>query len=175
MLRQLLSEPAWLISGGVLIAVYVLIASELVHRTTAAVMGATLLLLAMMMIVAVLEETGVFQWLAAWLYERSRGSVGALAVMLVIFTAAVSTLLDNVTTMLLLTPVIIEICRALDVRPWSILMPAVLGSNIGGAATLIGDPPNILIGSYAGLDFNAFLVNLGPFALLALAMMLGVM
>ena len=119
-------------------------------------MNVILLLLGMMIIVGVLKNTGVFQWCAYVSYKLAKGKVFVLAVYLMIFTAVASAFLDNVTTMLLLTGVAIEICISLSINPLHLLIPLVLASNIGGTATLIGDPPNIMIGSYAGLTFMHF-------------------
>jgi Na+/H+ antiporter NhaD/arsenite permease-like protein len=118
------------------------------------------LLMGMMIIVGIMKETGVFQWFAYKAYQHSGGSVWRLAVILMVVTAVSSAFLDNVTTMLLLTPVTVEIALVLGLNPISLLMPLVLASNIGGTATLIGDPPNIMIGSFAGLTFNDFVMNL---------------
>jgi len=120
------------------------------------------LLMGMMIIVGIMKKTGVFQWLAYISYKLSKGKVFRLAAILMIVTAITSAFLDNVTTMLLLTPVSIEIALVLKINPFSLLIPEVLASNAGGTATLIGDPPNILIGSYAHLTFNQFLINLTP-------------
>ncbi len=120
------------------------------------------LLMGMMIIIGVLKHTGVFQWCAYMTYKLAKGNVYLLTVYLIIFTAIVSAFLDNVTTMLLLTGVAIEICKALSINPLSMLMPLILASNIGGTSTLIGDPPNVLIGSYAGLNFLEFVKALGP-------------
>jgi len=110
--------------------------------------------------VGVLKHTGVFQWCAYISYKLARGKVFLLMVYLMIFTAVSSAFLDNVTTMLLLTGVAIEIAISLAINPLVILVPLVLASNVGGTATLIGDPPNIMIGSYAGLSFMDFVVAL---------------
>lgn len=118
------------------------------------------LLMGMMIIVGVLKKTGIFQWLAYKSYALARGNVFILAFILQIFTAVTSALLDNVTTMLLLIPVTIEIAVTLKIHPITLLIPEVFASNVGGAATLIGDPPNILIGSYAKLTFAQFVTNL---------------
>lgn len=118
------------------------------------------LLMGMMIIVGIMKETGVFQWLAYKSYQYSGGSVWRLVLILMVVTAISSAFLDNVTTMLLLTPVTVEIALVLGINPVSMLLPLVLASNIGGTATLIGDPPNIMIGSYAGLTFNDFVINL---------------
>jgi len=123
-------------------------------------MNVVFLLMGMMIIVGILKHTGVFQWCAYKCYQLARGNMMALSVILITFTAFASAFLDNVTTMLLLTPVTIEISRSLKISPLALLVPLVLASNIGGTATLIGDPPNIMIGSYAGLTFMEFVKNL---------------
>ncbi|MEK7270263.1 MAG: ArsB/NhaD family transporter [Planctomycetota bacterium] len=120
------------------------------------------LLLGMMIVVGVLKETGVFQWCAYKAFALSGGSVFRLAALLMVLTAVASANLDNVTTMLLIAPVSIEVARVLKLNPLSLLIPEVLASNVGGTATLIGDPPNIMIGSHAGLTYADFLVNLAP-------------
>jgi len=177
----------------VLLAVYALIAFELMHRTLAAFLGAAVvlavtytagtffpeyriisfedamhaidmnvifLLMAMMIIVGVMKKTGVFQWLAYKSYELAKGNVFVLAAILMTVTAVVSAFLDNVTTMLLMIPVTIEIAITLRVNPVAFLLPEAFASNVGGTATLIGDPPNIMIGSYAKLTFMDFVSNL---------------
>ncbi len=123
-------------------------------------MNVIFLLMGMMMIVGVLKHTGVFQWCAYFAYKLAGGRVFLLSIYLMAFTAFASAFLDNVTTMLLLTGVAIEICASLSLNPLYMLIPLVLASNIGGTATLIGDPPNIMIGSYAGLTFVDFVVAL---------------
>lgn len=123
-------------------------------------MNVVFLLMGMMIIVGILKHTGVFQWCAYKSYQMARGNIMLLSVILMVFTAVSSAFLDNVTTMLLLTPVTIEIALSLGVSPLVFLIPEVLASNIGGTATLIGDPPNIMIGSYAGLTFMEFVKNL---------------
>jgi Na+/H+ antiporter NhaD/arsenite permease-like protein len=123
-------------------------------------MNVIFLLMGMMIIVGVLKKTGMFQWLAFKSYAIARGNVFILSCILMVVTAVASAFLDNVTTMLLMIPVTIEIAVTLKVNPISFLIPEVFASNIGGTATLIGDPPNILIGSYANLTFMDFVVNL---------------
>ena len=200
-------EPM-IISGLVLVIVYVLIAFDLIHRTLAALLGAStilfisttlgafnknyqilsfndaidaidfnvvFLLMGMMIIVAIMRGTGVFQWTAYKSYELAKGDIWRLTIILMIVTAVLSALLDNVTTILLLTPVTIEIALILRITPWALIFPEIMASNIGGTATLIGDPPNILIGSSSGLSFNAFLFNLGPIALITLLALIGMM
>lgn len=125
------------------------------------------LVMGMMIVIGVIEETGIFQWLAYQAYRLSRGKVWLLVSSLMIVTSFASALLDNVTTMLLMAPITIEIALAVGINPLSVLLPEVLASNVGGTATLIGDPPNILIGSYAGLGFSDFLLDLAPGVLVA--------
>lgn len=120
------------------------------------------LLMGMMVIVGVLKESGVFQWMAYKSFELTGGRIFLLAAALCVVTAVLSSFLDNVTTMLLLTPVTIEISLILGISPFAFLVPLIMASNIGGTATLIGDPPNIMIGSYAGLTFNDFVRALTP-------------
>jgi Na+/H+ antiporter NhaD/arsenite permease-like protein len=118
------------------------------------------LLLGMMIFVGVLKKTGMFQFLAYKAYAWAGGNVFVLSFVLQFLTAVISAFLDNVTTMLLVIPVTIEIAVTLKVHPLNFLIPQAFASNVGGTATLIGDPPNILIGSYTGLTFGAFVVNL---------------
>lgn len=120
------------------------------------------LLMGMMVIVGVLKVSGVFQWLAYKSFQVARGHIFLLSAALCLVTAVTSAFLDNVTTMLLLTPVTMEIAVVLGVSPFVFLLPEILASNFGGTATLIGDPPNIMIGSYAGITFNDFVINLTP-------------
>jgi Na+/H+ antiporter NhaD/arsenite permease-like protein len=130
------------------------------------------LVMGMMIVIAVIEETGIFQWMAYQAYRLSRGKVWLLALILMFITAVASALLDNVTTMLLMAPITVQIALTLGINPLSLLIPEVLASNVGGISTLIGTPTNILIGSYAGLGFNEFLVNLTPGVLVAMAVLM---
>src|SRR4051812_36386043 len=118
------------------------------------------LLLGMMIIVSIVKQTGVFDYLAIWAAKRTRGRPFPTMVLLVCITAVASALLDNVTTVLLIAPVTLLVCDRLAVSPVPFLIAEVLASNIGGTATLVGDPPNIIIASRAGLSFNDFLVHL---------------
>jgi Na+/H+ antiporter NhaD/arsenite permease-like protein len=120
------------------------------------------LLLGMMIIVAVIKQTGVFDYLAIWSAKRAKGNPYRLMVMLMAITAIASPFLDNVTTIMLVAPVTIVVCGRLRIPAQPYLIAEVLASNIGGAATLIGDPPNIVIGSRAGLSFNDFLAHMAP-------------
>jgi len=118
------------------------------------------LLMGMMIFVGVMKKTGMFQFLAYKAYAMAKGNVFVLVLILQVITAVVSAFLDNVTTMLLMIPVTIEIAVTLKINPLVLLIPEVFASNVGGTATLIGDPPNILIGSYANLSFGQFVQNL---------------
>jgi Na+/H+ antiporter NhaD/arsenite permease-like protein len=120
------------------------------------------LVMGMMIVIGVIEETGIFQWTAYQAYRLSGGRGWLLVTILMLITSVASALLDNVTTMLLMTPITIQIAIALGISPLSLLIPEVLASNIGGITTLIGTPTNILIGAYANLSFNDFLTNLTP-------------
>ncbi|TYB48406.1 SLC13 family permease [Actinomadura chibensis] len=120
------------------------------------------LLFGMMIIVGVIKGTGLFDYLAIWAAKRSKGRPYRLLVMLMLITAVASPFLDNVTTIMLVAPVTVVVCNRLRVPAAPYLIAEVLASNIGGAATLIGDPPNIIIGSRAGLTFNDFLVHMTP-------------
>lgn len=186
------------VAVAVFVAAYALIASERVHRTAAALAGAGVmlllqvlsaeeafhsmetgvdwnvifLLLGMMLIVAVLRRTGLFEYVAIWSAKRAQGRPFRILVTLSMVTAVASALLDNVTTVLLVAPVTVLVAERLRVRAVPFLIAEVLASNIGGTATLVGDPPNIIIGSEAGLSYTAFLVNLGPIALVVLVLFL---
>jgi Na+/H+ antiporter NhaD/arsenite permease-like protein len=120
------------------------------------------LLLGMMIIVGIIKQTGVFDYLAIWAAKRSGGRPYRLMVMLMAITAVASPFLDNVTTIMLVAPVTVVVCNRLHISARPYLIAEVLASNIGGAATLIGDPPNIIIGSRAGLSFGDFLVHMAP-------------
>ncbi|MCQ9177662.1 ArsB/NhaD family transporter [Streptomyces sp. IBSBF 2953] len=172
----------------VFVATYGLIISEKIHRVGAALGGAALmlaigatddesaffsehsgidwnvifLLMGMMMIVGVLKKTGMFEYLAIWSVKRARARPFRVMVMLIVITAMASALLDNVTTVLLIAPVTLLVCERLGLPAAPFLIAEVFASNIGGLATLVGDPPNIIIASRAGLTFNDFLVHLAP-------------
>ncbi|WP_409180457.1 ArsB/NhaD family transporter [Amycolatopsis sp. VS8301801F10] len=181
----------------VFVVAYVLIATEKIPKMTAALAGAGVilatgvsgsadaffsedtgvdwnvlfLLLGMMIIVGILRRTGVFEFVAIWAAKRAKGSPLRIMLLLVLITAVASAFLDNVTTVLLIAPVTLLVCDRLDISPVPFLIAEVLASNIGGTATLIGDPPNIIIGSRAGLAFNDFLLNLAPIVALELVVL----
>ncbi len=129
------------------------------------------LVMSMMIMVGILEATGIFQWMAFMAYRLSRGHAFVLVVIMIIITAVASALMDNVTTMLLMTPISLQIALALGIDPLALVIPEVLASNIGGISTLIGTPTNIMIGSYADIGFNDFLANLTVGVVLALVVL----
>ena len=131
------------------------------------------LVMGMMIIIAIVEGTGIFQWMAFQAYRISRGRIWLLALILMLITAVASALLDNFTTMLLMTPISLQIGLALGINPLALIIPQVLASNIGGISTLVGTPTNILIGAYAGISFTDFLVNQTVGVVLALLVMAG--
>ena len=126
------------------------------------------LVMGMMIVIAVIEETGIFQWMAYQAYRLSAGRLWLLVTILMVITSVASALLDNVTTMLLMAPITIQIALTVGLNPLALLVPEALASNVGGISTLIGTPTNILIGAYAGLGFNDFLINLTPGVVAAL-------
>ncbi|MGI6002304.1 MAG: SLC13 family permease [Lachnospiraceae bacterium] len=181
----------------VFIAVILLIMTERVHRTAAALAGAVTLVLTgvmtadkalsyidfntigmlvgMMILVAIIRKSGMFEYIAVRSAKAVHGDPWKIMVAFVLITAVLSSILDNVTTVLLVGPMTIAIARMLDINPVPFLMTQILASNIGGTATLIGDPPNIMIGSAAGLSFTDFLANTGVcviFVMLALLLMM---
>lgn len=176
----------------VFVATYLIIISERLHRTTAALVGGTLmillgilsqevafaaidlnvifLLLGMMMIAHLLGETGIFQWIALKAVQIGQGRPIPIIIITSVVAAVASALLDNVTVVILIAPIMMFVSTTLGISPIPFLIILVMASNIGGAATLIGDPPNILIGSAAGIDFLPFAANMTPpvlFSLLA--------
>ena len=130
------------------------------------------LLTGMMIIVAITRQSGVFQYLAIWSAKRVNANPWGILVMLVLVTAVLSALIDNVTTVLLIAPITLLIAEELKLSAYPYLFAEIFASNIGGTATLIGDPPNIMIGSAVGLSFNDFLFNLGPVVVIILPLTL---
>src|SRR5262245_5332977 len=131
------------------------------------------LLFGMMVIVGILRQTGVFEFLAIWSAQRARARPFRMMVLLVLITAVASAMLDHVTTVLLVAPVTLLLCERLALDPIPFLLAEAMASNIGGTATLIGDPPNLIIGSRADLGFNDFLVHLLPIVVVLLAVFVG--
>ena len=176
-------NPLWL-ATVVMIVTYGVIISERLNRSIIALLGAMLmimfglltqeqavagvdfntigLLVGMMVIVSITRKSGVFEYLAIWSAKLVKANPAGILATLAVVTAVVSALLDNVTTVLLVVPVTLVITEALKVNPYPFLFSQILASNIGGTATLIGDPPNILIGGQVGLSFNDFLIHLSP-------------
>jgi Na+/H+ antiporter NhaD/arsenite permease-like protein len=188
-------DPLW-VSSILFIATYALIVSEKINRAIVAGLGAALmvslgilnqqtavsgidfntlgLLTGMMVIVAITRDSGVFQYVAVWSAKKVKASPWGILLTLSLVTAVFSSLLDNVTTVLLIAPVTLLICHELKINPYPFLFAEIFASNIGGTATLIGDPPNIMIGSAVNLSFNDFLFNLAPIIPLILLVTLGI-
>jgi Na+/H+ antiporter NhaD/arsenite permease-like protein len=176
-------DPLW-VSTILFVLTYVIIVTERVNRAIVSGLGAALmvslgvlnqqqavagvdfntlgLLTGMMVIVAITRRCGIFQYVAIWTSKMVGASPWGILLMLSLVTALFSALLDNVTTVLLIAPVTLLITEELEIDPYPFLFAEIFASNIGGSATLIGDPPNIMIGSAVGLSFNDFLVNLAP-------------
>ncbi|MCD6300955.1 MAG: hypothetical protein J7L82_02680, partial [Staphylothermus sp.] len=181
-----------LIGIGILIVLYILLTLEVAHRTIVALIMAgvvlltniflgytsytvllnsidvdtILLLMSMMIMVSILSETGFFSLIASRILLRLFNKPYKLAIVLSGVTALISAFIDNVTTVLIISPIVIEICERIRIDPRPLLIMIVFASNIGGTATLIGDPPNILIGSNTGLGFMDFIYNVAPAVLL---------
>jgi Na+/H+ antiporter NhaD/arsenite permease-like protein len=131
------------------------------------------LILGMMIFMAMFSETGFFRWLAYQGFRLARGNAWLLGLMLVLITAATSSLLNNVTAMLLLVPLSIEIAQTVRVHPFAYVIPEVMAANIGGAATLIGDPPSTIVGSYLGLGFFEYALQAAPVVIVSLLLLIG--
>jgi len=159
-----------LLGGGAMVLSGVLTQQQAVAGIDFNTIG---LLTGMMILVAISRRSGVFEYLAIRAVQAARASPAGLLVSLALVTALLSSLLDNVTTVLLIAPVTIAICRRLGVPPFPFLVSEVLASNFGGTATLIGDPPNILIGSAANLSFNDFLVHMTPCVVIVMLVQVG--
>jgi Na+/H+ antiporter NhaD/arsenite permease-like protein len=186
--------PDTALAAAIFALTYAVIVSERVHKTTAALMGAVImigariidqeeafraidlnvifLLAGMMIIVNVLGKTGIFQWLAIRSAKVGRGEPLRILIILSLVTAVASAFLDNVTSVVLIAPVTLFVAGSLRVSAVPFLISEALASNIGGAATLIGDPPNIMIGSAADLDFMSFITNLMPIIMVVLLLYL---
>ncbi|MED5018003.1 ArsB/NhaD family transporter [Paenibacillus chibensis] len=188
-------EQQTILAIAIFLIAYALIISEKIHRTIVAMIGAALmvifgivsqetaihhidfntlgLLIGMMIIVNITAETGLFKFVAIWAAKKAKGRPLAILIVLMLLTALGSAFLDNVTTVLLMVPVTFSITRQLRVNPLPFLITQIIASNIGGTATLIGDPPNIMIGSAVKeLTFMAFIQNLMPVAVLILALLI---
>jgi Na+/H+ antiporter NhaD/arsenite permease-like protein len=179
---------------GIFVLTYVLIATERLHKTIAAMAGGVamvllgivtqeqafeeidfnviFLLAGMMILAGIIRKTGVFGWLAVRSARFAGGDPYRILVVLCVITAVASALLDNVTTVVLVGPITLFLAARMGMNPTPFIIAEVLASNIGGASTLIGDPPNILIGSAADIDFATFALNMGPLALIILVLFL---
>jgi Na+/H+ antiporter NhaD/arsenite permease-like protein len=182
-------NPMW-VATCILLVTYAVIMSEKINRAIVALLGAGLmvfvgvldqnealkgvdwntigLLTGMMILVSVSRRSGMFQYVAVRAAQAAKAHPGGILLLLQLTTAFLSALLDNVTTVLLIVPVTLAITQELEVPPYPFLFAEIFASNIGGTATLIGDPPNILIGSQAGLTFNDFVVHLTPVILVVM-------
>ncbi len=187
---------AQIISIVIFVVVMAFIISEKVHRTTAALAGAVALILTgvvsfdtgvghidfgtlgvlvgMMIFVAVVKNSGIFEYLAIRAAKIAKGNPWLIMVLFVLITAVLSAFLDNVTTVLLIGPVTYTVCKMLEVNPIPFFLTEIIASNVGGTATLIGDPPNIMIGSATGLTFFDFLANDGPAVLVILVVSIAI-
>ncbi len=176
-------SPLW-VSTALLILTYAVIISEQINRSVVTLVGAAVmvvlgvinqeeairgidwntigLLTGMMILVSISRRSGMFQYVAVWSAKAARAHPAGILLLLQITTAVLSAFLDNVTTVLLIVPVTLAITKELEVPPYPFLVGEVLASNIGGTATLIGDPPNIMIGSQVGLAFDDFVIHLTP-------------
>jgi Na+/H+ antiporter NhaD/arsenite permease-like protein len=154
-----------LVGAGVMIIVGVLDQDEAIKGVDWNTIG---LLTGMMILVSISRRSGMFQYLAIWSAQAAKAHPAGILFILQITTAVVSAFLDNVTTVLLIVPVTLAICKTLKVPAYPYLFAEIIASNIGGTATLIGDPPNILIGSQAGLSFNEFVYHLTPVILIVM-------
>ena len=179
-------NPLWL-SCGIFVATYILLVSERIHRTIVVMLGAGLmivtaiitqeeafagvdfntisLLTGMMILVGITRRSGIFQFVAVWVVRKVHAEPRGIMILLASITAIFSALFDNVTTVLLIVPVTLLIVEKLDLSPYPFLYAEIFASNIGGTATLIGDPPNIMIGSAVGFSFADFVTELGPVVL----------
>ena len=183
-------DPMW-VSTVLLLITYATIITEKVNRSIIALLGAGMMILVgvlnqeeairgidfntiglltgMMILVSISRRSGMFEYMAVWAAKKAKAHPAGILLLLQVVTAVLSALLDNVTTVLLIVPVTLAITRELKVPPYPYLFAEVFASNIGGTATLIGDPPNILIGSLVGLSFNQFLIHLSPVIVVVLA------
>ncbi|MDO4450620.1 MAG: ArsB/NhaD family transporter [Moraxella sp.] len=190
------SAHMWL-SGILLIIVYGFLISEKINRAVVAILGACLaiylgllnqhealakvdwntlwLLIGMMILVSITARTGVFQYVAICSAKLVKASPVGILAMIIVITALFSALLDNVTTVLLITPVTLLITEQLGIKAFPYLFSTILASNIGGAGTLIGDPPNILIGSKVHLTFGDFVIHMAPIAVVILAVITAIL
>jgi Na+/H+ antiporter NhaD/arsenite permease-like protein len=126
------------------------------------------LIMGMMIFMAILSETNIFKWIAFRLYRSARGNTWLIVVWLIVLTGVTSAFLNDVTAILLIAPLSIQLAVALGISPFVVVIAEVLASNIGGAATLIGDPPSTIVGSHIGLGFGEYLVNMAPIAIICM-------
>ncbi len=171
-ISEKLPSPYATLGAGLLMAMIGIMNEEEMLEAIAGRLEVIFLLVAMMIIVWIISETGFFQWFAIRVAQMVRGNPIALIAILSIVTAVCSAFLDNVTTILLMAPVSILLAKQLELSAFPFLMAEVMGANIGGTATLIGDPTQLIIGSEGNLGFNDFIINTAPLALIALAFLI---
>lgn len=159
--------------GGLVMALIGILNEEQALKAIYERLEILLLLIGMMMMVHIISETGVFQWFAIKVAQFTKGEPFRLIVMLSLITALCSAFLDNVTTILLMAPISILLANELRVDPFPFVMTEIMSANIGGLATLIGDPTQLIIGSEGELGFNAFLTNTAPMAIISMIILLG--
>lgn len=159
--------------GGLVMALIGILNEEQALKAIYERLEILLLLIGMMMMVHIISETGVFQWFAIKVAQFTKGEPFRLIVMLSLITALCSAFLDNVTTILLMAPISILLANELRIDPFPFVMTEIMSANIGGLATLIGDPTQLIIGSEGELGFNAFLANTAPMAIISMIILLG--
>ncbi len=187
---------AKIVAAAIVIVAYTILFTEKLNRAVVALLGASVmifagiltqqqaflgidfntlaLLIGMMMIVGICEKTGIFQYVAIWSAKRVHANPRGILVVLAVVTAVFSAFLDNVTTVLLIVPVTFQITKKLGVPTYPFLLVEIFASNIGGTATLIGDPPNILIGSALNLSFMDFMKELTPIVILCMLLLVAI-
>src|SRR5437016_7317110 len=187
------ADQFW-VAVTVFVLTYLLVIADRINRSIIALLGAGVmvvsgvlsqeeairgidfntiaLLTGMMVLVSIARRCGMFEYLAIWSAKKARAQPWLMLLMLSVTTAVLSAFLDNVTTVLLIAPVTLAVTRQLNVPPYPFLFAEIFASNIGGTATLIGDPPNIIIGSAAGLSFDEFVIHLTPVILVVMTVQL---
>ncbi len=192
-------NTAGIVATLIFLIVYIIIASEKIHRTTISLLGATLLLvfthfthygakeafakidfntifllIGMMVVVGITKETGIFDYLAIKTLKQTKGSPIKLLITYSVITAVLSAFFDNVTTVLMIAPITLFATEMLKIDPKPFMISEIFAANIGGTATLIGDPPNIMIGTKVGMTFNDFIMNTAPISIINLFIVIGI-
>jgi Na+/H+ antiporter NhaD/arsenite permease-like protein len=158
-----------LVAAGLMVCLPVIDSADVFYSQESGIdWDVIFLMLGMMIIVSVMRQTGAFEYAAIWAVKRANGSPVRIMILLMLVMALASAILPNVVSVLLIAPVTLLVCEQLEINPVPILIAEVFASNIGGAATLVGDPPNIIIGARKGLSFNAFFVNMAPIVVIVM-------